>query len=291
MKKATTVEEQITTLKERGLIINCKHEEALFHLSDIGYYRLGFYLFPFEIDYPSLKDRTHLFSNNSLFSDVLSLYHFDSDLRNILLYYINRIEINFRTKIVYVCSNYYNNDPTWFANPEYVSEEFITDFTEEYNKKLKIKFSVLKKHHKNYPDDTFAPAWKTIEFFSFGKSLNLYFSLLNTDLKREISKAYGVNTTTVFDNYMTLIVSLRNICAHGNMLYDYKLPKSIKSGPAIITTPLNNSKLYSAIIVIKYILSTISAECANNLDEEINDLFKEYSDVDKIRTIVKDVIK
>lgn len=90
---------------------------------------------------------------------------------------------------------------------------------------------------------------------------------------------------------MTLIVSLRNICAHGNMLFDYKLPKSIKDGPALTATPTNNSKLYSAILVIKYILSTISNEAAVNLIEEIDDIFNEYSSIDKINAIVKDVIK
>ena len=59
-------------------------------LLDIGYYRLGFYWNPFEIN------KKHEFINGTNFSDVLHLYYLDVDLRNLLLKYIKRIEINFR---------------------------------------------------------------------------------------------------------------------------------------------------------------------------------------------------
>jgi len=290
MKKATTVEEQLVKLKERGLIINCTDKKAILSLSDIGYYRLGFYLFPFEEKYPNLKNRTHKFSEYALFMDVLSLYEFDSDLRNILLFYINRIEINFRTRIIYMCSNYFKEDPLWYINEECINKDYIEYIKDEYTKKLS-NFSVIKNHHRKYIDDEFAPAWKTIEFFTFGKVLALYSSIKDTTLKMQISKSYGINFISILENYMTLIVSLRNICAHSNVLFDHRLPKSIKSGPALSTTPQNNSKLYSAILVIRYILSTISVSSATNLKEEISDLFKSHVDCEVINDIINSTIK
>ena len=58
MKRATTIPEQIKLLTSRGVKINdnAKAEE---NLLDIGYYRLGFYFFPFEKSYPNIKNRTH----------------------------------------------------------------------------------------------------------------------------------------------------------------------------------------------------------------------------------------
>lgn len=46
MNKATTIDEQIKILQGRGMIITDipKAKEVL---QDIGYYRLGFYWFPF----------------------------------------------------------------------------------------------------------------------------------------------------------------------------------------------------------------------------------------------------
>ena len=66
MKQATSIEEQITKLKNRGIIIvdENKAEEILL---DIGYYRLGFYSFPFEENYPYKKKRTHKYTDNTNF--------------------------------------------------------------------------------------------------------------------------------------------------------------------------------------------------------------------------------
>lgn len=54
-----TIPEQIEHLKELGLIIpdDAKASEIL---SDIGFYRLGFYMFPFEKKYPPKPDVTIL---------------------------------------------------------------------------------------------------------------------------------------------------------------------------------------------------------------------------------------
>ena len=49
--KATTVEEQISQLEKRGMKLGDK-DKAKENLLDIGYYRLGFYWFPFEKSYP-----------------------------------------------------------------------------------------------------------------------------------------------------------------------------------------------------------------------------------------------
>ena len=51
IKKATTIDEQIAKLLSRGMVID-DVEKAKENLLDIGYFRLGFYWFPFEKTYP-----------------------------------------------------------------------------------------------------------------------------------------------------------------------------------------------------------------------------------------------
>lgn len=116
LKRATTIDEQIAILRNRGLII-ANEQKAKEHLLDIGYFRLGFYCFPFEKDYPQKVNRTHIYNEGTIFEDVVKLYYFDFDLRNLLMRYINRIEINFRTYLTYSVSNKYKDSPTWFADP------------------------------------------------------------------------------------------------------------------------------------------------------------------------------
>ena len=45
--------------------------------------------------------------------------------------YISRIEINFRTKLIYYVSNKYKTSPFWFADSNVGSEMYIIDKNEE----------------------------------------------------------------------------------------------------------------------------------------------------------------
>ena len=49
-KQAKSFDEQISILRRNGVVIN-DEIKAKEYLSDIGYYRLGFYTFPFEVTY------------------------------------------------------------------------------------------------------------------------------------------------------------------------------------------------------------------------------------------------
>ncbi|ETK11815.1 hypothetical protein T231_00335, partial [Tannerella sp. oral taxon BU063 isolate Cell 6/7/9] len=97
-------------------------------LLDIGYYRLGFYWFAFEKTYPQKRPRTHEFREGARFDHVVKLYYFDFNLRNMLMKYLNRIEINFKTFLTYHVSTLYPDSPTWFADPAIISSEYIQEF-------------------------------------------------------------------------------------------------------------------------------------------------------------------
>ena len=65
-KLATNVDEQIAKLESRGMSIGDK-DKAKECLLDIGYFRLGFYWFPFEKSYPRKINRTHEFKEGTFF--------------------------------------------------------------------------------------------------------------------------------------------------------------------------------------------------------------------------------
>lgn len=157
-KKATSVKDQITKLKARGVIIKDekKAEEILL---DIGYYRLGFYFYPFEKTYPELGNkRKHDVKDGTKFEDAVALYYYDFDLRNILNKYLSRIEVSIRTKFIYEISNRYKDKPTWFVDPNVVNEDFIASFDKKVYNTISKK-DVIKRHIKNHPRDKYAPAW------------------------------------------------------------------------------------------------------------------------------------
>lgn len=270
-KKSTTVEEQIQILKDRGMVIN-DETHAKIQLLDFGYFRLGFYSFPFEINYPKKYNRDHLLKENTKFEDIIDLYHFDSNLRDIFSRYLSRIEINFRTKLIYIVSNQHTEYPTWFANEKIVSLDYANSFSSNvYNKTFK-KNTTIKEHHMKYTKDMYAPAWKTLEFMTFGNIITLYANLRDTKLQQIIAQEYGCRSEKVFFNYMDTLRCVRNYCAHSNLLYDLNLPKSINNGPAGKLNG-NQHNLEGVIMIIKYITGTISTDLQNSFMEDISNLY------------------
>ena len=148
-KEVINIDEQISLLKQRGMIIN-NEDKAKEVLSDVGYYRLGFYWFPFESSYPCKVGRTHEFREGTNFDDIVRLYYFDFNLRGILTKYLNRIVIHLRTFLTYYVSNYYKISPTWFVAPSIVTANYIQSFDQEvYTSRFK-RTPVIKQHHQIY---------------------------------------------------------------------------------------------------------------------------------------------
>lgn len=265
--KATTIERQIEILKSRGMDFDYGDDKAKEILLDIGYYRLGFYWHPFEID----KD--HNLKKGTKFSDVVELYYLDSDLRNLLSKAIHRIEINFRTQIIYNVSNFYPDSPTWFIDKKVISPEFIQSFDNIYNESFKKNNKQIKAHHSKYINDKYAPAWKTLEFLTFGSIRTIYKSLIDENLKNKIANHYNVKKFDVLNNYLNTINLVRNNCAHGGVMFDFNLPVGIKSTPLITFNNNNRHCLDSSIKVIHYFLNVISKNRGQELIEDLNALF------------------
>lgn len=285
-KKATTIDEQISILRNRGLIIS-DIDKAKEILQDIGYYRLGFYLFPFEEYYPKLKTRNHIYKEGSYLDYAIALYYLDLDLRQILSKYLNRIEVSIKTTIIYNLSNKYKDCPTWFADKNIVDEPYISSFYDKVYKRLE-KNDIIKRHHKHYRKDVFAPAWKTIEFMTFGEINTLYTNLLFIDDKLLISKKFNIYKTKVFESYIDAVRVLRNACAHGSAIFDLRLSTSISKGPAFYVDGTNGYSLDAVLSVVEYLLSSISKNRVRDMKNEIqNAIQKAEKTYPNVKSLVK----
>lgn len=111
---------------------------------------------------------------------------------------MTRLEINFRTKMIYYFSNKYKTSLTWFADDSVVLKEFINNLHKIYDDKFKTNNKVIKKHHKKYINHIHAPARKTLEFFTFGTNLNLYRNLKSDDIQKRISKTFEIENPEKF---------------------------------------------------------------------------------------------
>ena len=287
-RKAITLDEQVSLLRSRNMTISdeLKAKEILF---DIGYFRMGFYWFPFEKTYPNKHHRTHLFKDGTNFNDAVELYYFDFNLRNILLKPLSRIEIAFRTKVAYIISNYYKDSPTWFVDITVVSKQQACSFENRVYQPILDKVQIISMHHRHHINDRFAPAWKTLEFMTLGEMVHLFKSIKNEDLKLQIANYFGIKKLVTFENYLELVKELRNTCAHGNVLYDFTPERSIRKGPAMKKGIGENQNLNGALRIILFMMKQISENRYNDLIKDIDMLILEYSKYPVIEDILSSI--
>lgn len=279
--KATTIDEQIDLLKNRGLSVK-DDNKAKEYLLDIGYYRLGFYWFYFQ------NSQDHNFNQNIDIEDIIKLYYLDIDLKNILSKYLYRIEVHFRTQVVYYVSNRYKDSPTWFIDKKIIKENTISAFKPIYDT-LKQKNKTILNHHNKYINDKFAPAWKTFEFLTFGQVYKFYQSIQDENLKNEIANIYGLRDFSLLENYLKSIVNIRNICSHSGILFDYNQPVGIKRIPnkKYRFKNRNQANLNASIRLILYILSKVSQNRADELETKIKDVINKSKANNVLNNIIE----
>lgn len=287
-KRSTSIDEQIEKYTKRGMLIKNRDKAEKF-LTHISYYRLGSYSFPFEKKYPNKKNRDHKYKENISFEDVIELYSFDFHLRNILLKYLSLIEVSFKTVVINVVSNMHRDIPAWFSDSSIVGSDFISEFQKEYNsdKNGFRKNKIIKEHHIKNPTDDFAPAWKTIEFMTFGTVLKLYKQIKCEFTKYSISKTYGLDIN-VFINYLSSIRDLRNVCAHGSVVFDYTLSRRLINGPVShYQNGGRNNNIEILSNIVKYLLEKIDAEYKSDYEEDVAFLFETFKSNKNVDEVIK----
>lgn len=269
-KRATTITEQLDKFKKRGMSID-DYKTASCFLRHTSYYRLGSYSFPFEKSYPNRKDRSHKYKDNTLFSDVIELYQFDFELRTLLQKYLSIIEISIKTVVINEISNKYRDIPSWFVDTSVVTSQYAAKFHEDvFNRNGLNKNRTIIEHKNKYPEDVYPPAWKTIEYMTFGSVFSLYESLIEHHTKDLISKNYGLEIN-VFKSYIKSIRDLRNICAHGSVVFDYTVPYRFREGPAIkYVRGEKNTNIGRLSELIQYFLRQINNRIENEYLEDLS---------------------
>lgn len=253
---------------------------------DIGYYRLGFYFYYFQ------DSLTHNFEEDICLDDVVDLYYFDFDIKMLLLRYIYRIEVHFRTQLVYHTSNLYSANNVWYSDPKIVNSDILKEFNNIYYN-LKTKNNILVKHHTKYPNDAFAPAWKVFEFFTFGQTFKFYSNLKNEELKKMIAGVYGFRDVSLLNNYLISIINIRNICSHNAVLYDFNQPIGIRRIPNLNYRfkTSNTTNLNASIRLVLYLLSKISQNRAADLESDLKEQFEKGKSKVLINRMINNKIK
>lgn len=282
-----SINDQIQKFKDRELDISCydvaKLEEILL---DIGYYRLGFYCHYY------FDKKANKFSSDIKISDIINLYYLDIDLKYLLLKYINRIEINFRTKLIYYVSMNYKDNSRWYVDDKIMNSKSVTAFKHKvYTEKFKKDNITLKNHHINHQDDDFAPCWKVFEYLTFGAIINILSNIKDESVKQNIAYEYGIGDLDKFFRLLHTVRQVRNICAHSGVLFDYTLPLSVNSIPQIKYNKGDRNSLDASIKVIGFFIHTISQNRFNDFEYDIKTFFNERIKDPVLESVIRNHIK
>ena len=216
---ALAIDSQIENLKKVGLIINdegkCRDK-----LNEISYFRLV------KAYGVGLKPHNGSFDGDVCFEDLVSLYDFNTSFRQLLLTYIEDIEVMLRCRLAnYFCVEYgvigYENANNF--RDEAKHRQFLDEVAQAV---IRNKRSPFVRNFQTKYENHSIPFYALVEILSFG-TLSKFFKNMKNEDKKAISKMYG-NSWTYLESWFESLAYVRNICAHYGRLYDVRLDKTPK---------------------------------------------------------------
>lgn len=264
-----TIDEQVENLKSLGLIIN-DEEYAKKILNDISYFRL---VKAYSLGF---KSKNGEYNDGVTFEQIVELYLFNANFRQITFAEIEKIEVNVRCRIANYFAETYGvlgyKEAANFDDEEY-HKMFIKDIKEEVGRNSKAPF--VRNFRENYEGGEL-PIYALVEVFSFGTLSKFYKNMKNVD-KKVVAKSFGIGYTYL-ESWLESISNVRNICAHYGRLYNAKLSKTPTLYKEYSQAGIGNNRIFGVLLCMKQILK--SDKHWNIYVNQIELLIDKYEKVD-----------
>lgn len=255
------LDEQIEILQSRGLII-----EDIEKTKDILFRENYFFISGYRHIFMN-ADKNNAFLSGTTFDELYGLFIFDRNIRNIIFKYLLIVENNIKSIISYQLSRKYGFKERDYLNPKNFTQDpmklrQVKDITSKMRRQIRVNGS----HHtatmhylSNYG---YIPMWILVKVLSFGIVSELY-TILKYEDQLEIANVYKLDVETL-SIYLSILANFRNICAHEDILYDYKTQKKIPDTRyhALLNIPMvddeykrGKNDLFAIMIMLKRMLT------------------------------------
>ena len=259
-KKFTTFGQQVDWLiDEKGIIVTDRvyAEEVLHH---IGYFPLmGGYKHLFRVPY------TKGYKTGTSFDEIVSLYRFDAELRELFFKYLLQIERHLRSLMSYYFTEAYgveqckyldaNNYNNTRRNQVTIARLIVT---------LKRATATTDYAYINYYRNNYGeiPLWVLTNVLTFG-NLSKMFQVLPQSLKSKVSKNFKPLNQHQMEQFLSVLTKYRNVCAHGERLFTYRTVDAIADTPLHkkMSLPKRGNQyekgkqdLFAVVIAFRYLL-------------------------------------
>jgi abortive infection bacteriophage resistance protein len=257
-KPALSVEDQLSLLQERGLIVE-NFENAKRELGFLGYYRLsGYYRYFADYSDPELKR----FRSGTSFERIIRLYMYDRKMRCLISDAVEQIEIASKATMSNAASLAFG--PNWVCEPSNFDygfhDEIMQVVQDAISKNGETHKHIFLKHFFSKYSSPHPPAWMIMETLSFGGFSKVY-KRAKGALRIPLASKFAVQHD-ILESWFHSLVFVRNVCAHHGRLWNRaftirpKIPKIYRS-----TWPeASQDKLYLVCCIIQHLLVILDAE-------------------------------
>lgn len=288
LKPATTPQQQIETLRSRGMQLD--DSLAYQWLENVSYYRLSAYWYPARIFGPDDK-RTDAVHEGTCFSDVVALYEADRKLRTLVHDGIERIEVMLRTRIG---ERLVASGPLAYKDPRHFRPTFDhAGWVSTANRRVErvSRSNEPIKHYKAQYGGQY-PFWVLAEVLDFSDVSRLYEGMLARD-QRAIAEGLGfmpaladlsksqqakLKKQSPLVRWFEQITIVRNICAHHSRLWN----KSFTPAPTVALRTQDEFRLlpegqsedlFGALLMMAHLLRIASP--GTSWPQKVVDLIKQ----------------
>lgn len=276
MKEFYTYQQQIQKLKEKGLIIKDEYS-AINFLKLEGYYNV-------INGYSPIFKIKKVFYNGTTFEEICNLFAFDKELRSIVYKHTSSIESHIKALIAHEFSRVHGVDEKTYLSPSSFTPNksataTVTRLIEECNSTISDALNRNSNKYReyiahNYNAHGHVPMWILIRALSFG-TISIFYKNMIEEEKELIASNYNLSAAQLA-NMLEVVVSYRNIVAHGERTFCAKLPKTRLSTELGITKKLclpknpkgenkfGRNDFLSLLICCKYLLPASDFEILIN---------------------------
>lgn len=219
-----TYDQQIQKLRSKNLVIT-DEDSAKATLHRYGYFAL-------ITGYKDLlKNRTTKnYIDGTAFEDIVAIYQFDEQLREITFRYLLHIERHIRSALSYgFCNIHGDNQSAYLDKHNYdissrKKEAEVDKLIRNYLGRLlnhSTQYAYIE-HHKNIHNNV--PLWVLVNALTFG-TLSKIYEYSKPQVQSAVSMEYDGITEPQLRQLLEVLTDFRNVCAHDERLFTHRCAK------------------------------------------------------------------
>ena len=296
-----SIDEQIEILKNKGLKFKEEEKAKEILLRENYYYLTQDYEDVF-LNLKKSKNGQEEYNKDTYFEELFAIYNLDRELRNLIFDYINLVETHVKSYVSYIFSKKYGYR-NYFIRENFIEgtkyDKRIKNLFENIKRNKEINFSIPSNDERKYFErNKILPLWVLVKIFTFGNITNFY-CLMKQEDKEEVAKLLKNNPYSI-SQYLRMLNIVRNICAHGGILFNIRMVRHLYPNDCdyheILKIPKPNNRyicgtndFFAIIIILKKLIDEKSfKKMFVKIEDLLNDV-KEEVDSESFENLLEDM--